>query len=213
MRIMALTSVDLLHWVEALQRIYAEKRDYLIQLDSAIGDADHGINMDRGFTAVLTELGKTKNFPDIGSFLKTVAMTLIKTVGGASGPLYGTLFLRASAICSGKMELESADVVKLFEEGLDGVVHRGNAQPLDKTMVDAWTPAVKAMKVALQNGASLEQIMKEGEAAAEEGMRNTIPLIARKGRASYLGERAIGHQDPGATSTFYMLREAARLWK
>jgi dihydroxyacetone kinase-like protein len=168
--------------------------------------------MDRGFTAVKAELEKTTP-ADITSVLKTVAMTLIKTVGGASGPLYGTLFLRASAACTGKPELQAADVVAMFEAGLDGIIQRGKAQLNDKTMVDAWVPALEAMKQALANGAELKAILQQGAAAAEQGMKNTIPLQAKKGRASYLGERSVGHQDPGATSSWLMLQQAAELWE
>jgi dihydroxyacetone kinase-like protein len=202
---------NLLAWIEALQKVYAENKEYLTQLDSAIGDADHGINMNRGFTAVQAELEKSTP-ADISSILKTVAMTLIRTVGGASGPLYGTFFLRASTTCAGKPELEAADVVAIFEAGLEGVMQRGKAQLEDKTMVDALTPALEAMKEALAGGAALKEVLAKGTAAAEAGMKNTIPLQAKKGRASYLGERSIGHQDPGATSSYLLLKAAAEIW-
>lgn len=202
---------DLIKWLDLLQQVYAENKAYLTELDSAIGDADHGINMDRGFTAVKAELAK--NPPaSISIALKTVGMTLVKTVGGASGPLYGTLFLRASVACEGKEALQAADVVALFEAGLEGILQRGKAVLEDKTMVDAWTPALAAMKAAGSNGSSLVLVLQQGLNAAETGMKNTIPLQARKGRASYLGERSIGHQDPGATSTYLMLKCAAQLW-
>lgn len=202
---------NLVAWIEALQQVYADNKQYLTQLDAAIGDADHGINMDRGFTAAKAELAKT-NPQDISATLKTVAMALIRTVGGAAGPLYGTFFMRASATCANKPELQAADVVALFEAGLEGVLQRGKAELNDKTMVDTLTPALNAMKDALANGADLKQILQQGTAAAEEGMKNTIPLQAKKGRASYLGERSIGHQDPGATSSYLMLKTAADTW-
>jgi dihydroxyacetone kinase-like protein len=202
---------NLLAWIEALQQVYSENRQYLTELDSAIGDADHGINMDRGFTAVGAELEKA-NPQDVSAVLKTVAMALIRTVGGAAGPLYGTFFLRASAVCANKAELEAADVVAMFEAGLEGVVQRGKAALNDKTMVDALSPALDAMKHRLENGAELSEILQQGAAAAEVGMKNTIPLQAKKGRASYLGERSIGHQDPGATSSYLMLKIAADVW-
>jgi dihydroxyacetone kinase-like protein len=202
---------NLLAWIDALTQIYAENRQYLTQLDSAIGDADHGINMDRGFQAVKAELEKT-NPSDLSAILKTVAMALIRTVGGAAGPLYGTFFMRASSACANKTELNAADVVALFEAGLEGVVQRGKAELNDKTMVDAQKPALEAMKQALANGADLKAILQKGSAAAEEGMKNTIPLQAKKGRASYLGERSIGHQDPGATSSYLMIKAAADHW-
>ncbi|MCB0167074.1 MAG: dihydroxyacetone kinase subunit L [Anaerolineae bacterium] len=208
---MAVSRDNLLAWIEALQQVYSENKEYLTKLDSAIGDADHGINMNRGFTAVKAEL--EKNPPDnISNALKTVAMTLIKTVGGASGPLYGTFFLRASSAVTGKETLEPADVVALFETGFSGIIQRGKAEVGDKTMVDAWTPAVAAMNEALTNGATVKEILEKGATAAEQGMQSTIPIQARKGRASYLGERSKGHQDPGATSTYLMLKQAAELW-
>jgi len=203
---------NLLAWIEALQKVYAENKEYLTQLDSAIGDADHGINMNRGFTAVQAELEKSTP-AEISDILKTVAMTLIRTVGGASGPLYGTFFLRASTTCTGKPELAAADVVALLEAGLEGVVQRGKAQLEDKTMVDALTPALDAMKEALAGGAAIKEILEKGTAAAEAGMKSTIPLQAKKGRASYLGERSIGHQDPGATSSYLLLKAAAEIWE
>ena len=202
---------NLLAWLEALQQVYAENKEYLTQLDSAIGDADHGINMNRGFTAVQAELEKSTP-ADISAILKTVAMTLIRTVGGASGPLYGTFFLRASTTCTDKAELDAAGVVAIFEAGLDGVIQRGKAQLEDKTMVDALTPALEAMKEALAGGEAIKDILAKGTAAAEAGMKSTIPLQAKKGRASYLGERSIGHQDPGATSSYLMLKAAAEIW-
>jgi dihydroxyacetone kinase-like protein len=203
---------NLLAWIKALQQVYAENKEYLTQLDSAIGDADHGINMNRGFTAVQAELEKSTP-AEISNILKTVAMTLIRTVGGASGPLYGTFFLRASTTCPDKPELEAADVVAIFEAGLAGVVQRGKAQLEDKTMVDALDPALNVMKEALAGGAALKDILAKGTAAAEAGMKSTIPLQAKKGRASYLGERSIGHQDPGATSSYLLLKAAAELWE
>ncbi len=208
---MAVNRDNLLAWIEALQRVYADNKEYLTKLDSAIGDADHGINMNRGFTAVKAELEKTDP-QDINAVLKVVAMALIRTVGGAAGPLYGTFFMRASAACAGKTELEPADVVALFEAGLDGVVQRGKAQLNDKTMVDALTPALEAMKQASANGDGLAAILQRGAAAAEDGMKKTIPLLAKKGRASYLGERSIGHQDPGATSSYLMIQTAVDVW-
>ena len=199
-------------WFEALQKTYAENKQYLTELDAAIGDADHGINMDRGFSAVKQELEKARP-QDITGILNTTAMSLIRNVGGASGPLYGTFFLRAATACKGKDTLDSADVVALFEAGLDGVLQRGKAELNDKTMVDALTPAVKAMKQMLETGAPLREILKQGVFSAEKGMKHTIGIIARKGRASYLGERSMGHQDPGATSSYLLLAAAAQVWE
>lgn len=209
---MAVGQDDLVAWIGRLQQVYAENKTYLTELDSAIGDADHGINMDRGFTAAKKALDENPPAAPDG-VLKTVAMTLIKTVGGASGPLYGTFFLRASTTCPGKEKLDAADLVKMFEVGVEGIILRGKAQLGDKTMIDAWFPALDAMKAALASGAGVNSILKQGATAAEKGMKGTIPLLAKKGRASYLGERSIGHQDPGATSTYLLLRAAADLWK
>jgi dihydroxyacetone kinase-like protein len=202
---------NLVTWIEGLQQVYAENKEYLTKLDAAIGDADHGINMNRGFTNAQAELEKT-NPEEISAVLKTVAMALIRTVGGAAGPLYGTFFMRASTTCANKETLEAADVVNLFEAGLGGVLQRGKADLNDKTMVDALQPALNAMKDALESGASLPEILQQATQAAEEGMKGTIPLQAKKGRASYLGERSIGHQDPGATSSYLMIKTAADLW-
>ncbi len=199
-------------WVVALQKTYAENKQYLTELDAAIGDADHGINMDRGFSAVIQELEKARP-QDISGILNTAAMSLIRHVGGASGPLYGTFFLRAATACKGKDALHPEDVVALFEAGLDGVLQRGKAELNDKTMVDALTPAVKAMKQMLDTGALLGEIVKQGAAAAEKGMKDTIGIIAKKGRASYLGQRSIGHQDPGATSSYLLLAAAAETFR
>ena len=202
---------DVLSWINALQKIYNDNKAYLTDLDSAIGDADHGINMDRGFTTVKAELEKTPP-QDISGVLKTVAMTLIRTVGGASGPLYGTFFLRASNACTGKTDLQASDLVALLEAGLEGIVQRGKAQLGDKTMVDALTPAISAMQQSLQGEADFTQILQQGVAAAKKGMEGTLPLQAKKGRASYLGERSIGHQDPGATSAYLLLKTALDVW-
>ena len=203
---------DLLSWIRALAATYQDHKEELTRLDAAIGDADHGINMDRGFKAVVAELEKSPT-QDIGTQLKTVAVTLIKTVGGAAGPLYGTFFLRAAAVCADKAELLPADVAELFASGLEGVRQRGKAQLNDKTMVDALSPALEAMNQAVKNGASLAQMLDQAVAAAQSGVHATIPLQARKGRASYLGERSIGHQDPGATSAYLMIKAAAETWR
>lgn len=202
---------DVLAWIRALQAIYAENKEYLTDLDSAIGDADHGINMDRGFTSVVAELDKSEP-PDIGGVLKSVAMVLIRKVGGAAGPLYGTFFLWAGAACAGKEALEPADIAGMLEGGLQGVLQRGKAALHDKTMVDALTPALNGMKQALTNGAGLREMLEQGVAAAEQGMKDTIPMLAKKGRASYLGERSIGHQDPGATSSYLMLDTMSKVF-
>jgi phosphoenolpyruvate---glycerone phosphotransferase subunit DhaL len=185
-----------------------ERRDELTELDSAIGDADHGINMDRGFSAVrakLTELDGT----DLGATAKAVGMTLISTVGGASGPLYGTFFLRLATAIGDRMALDPAELGAALRAGLEGVIHRGKATTDDKTMVDAMNPAVDAYEAAAGEGISAG--LEAAATAAAAGRDRITPLVARKGRASYLGERSANHQDPGATSTtilFESLRDA-----
>jgi len=188
-----------------------EKKDYLTDLDSAIGDADHGINMYRGFQAVLTKLPAVED-KDIGTILKTVGMALLSTVGGAAGPLYSTVFIQAGNKLKGKMELSLSDWAVALEAATSGVVNLGKAVLNDKTMVDALTPAVQALNDAVKQGLSMNEALKESANAAEKGMKATIPLVARKGRASYLGERSAGHQDPGATSSFLLLDTAVNVW-
>lgn len=199
------TTSSVLAWLRKLKDVYAENKSYLTDLDSAIGDADHGINMARGFAAVVDALEQQAP-ADIGAACKTTSMTLIKTVGGASGPLYGTFFLKGSMATTGKTELDAQGLLELLEAGVEGVLARGKAELEDKTMVDAWLPAIEAMKGAVTQG--LEPMLAAGVQAAEAGMKATIPLVARKGRASYLGERSKDHQDPGATSTHLMLKAA-----
>src|ERR1700694_611850 len=205
-----MTNEDVLHWLERTADVLRENRAYLTDLDSAIGDADHGTNMERGFSAVRDKFPSMASM-DISTQLRTVGTTLVSTVGGASGPLYGTAYLRAAGATSAKQELAPADVVVMLEAFLGGIVARGKAQTGEKTMVDALTPAVAAAKRALDQGATLAQITSQATAAAEEGMKATIPMLATKGRASYLGERSIGHQDPGATSSWLILRSLAEI--
>ena len=207
-------NVNLQHiveWLRGLQQVYAEKKEFLTDLDSAIGDADHGVNMDRGFTAAIQTLNQSPP-EDIAAAFKMVSTDLIRTVGGASGPLYGTFFLRASTVSKGKNELNADDVIAVFESGLEGVLQRGKAQVNDKTMVDVLSPVLQAMKDARQQGADMAAMLAQAVNAAEIGLKNTIPLQARKGRASYLGERSIGHQDPGATSSYLLIQKAAEIW-
>lgn len=189
-----------------------ENKTYLTELDSAIGDADHGINMNKGFKAVREKL-KTVEDKDCGTILKTVAMTLISTVGGASGPLYGTAFLKASSVINGKMEINSEDAIKIFEEGIKGIKARGKAQKGEKTMLDALIPAFEAFKESLNNGSTMLVAAEKAQAAAKDGVEYTKGIIATKGRASYLGERSKGHQDPGATSSYLMLKVVADVLK
>ncbi len=203
-----MTNEDNLRWLEHIADVLHENAAYLTQLDSPIGDADHGVNMDRGFKAVRDKFPSMAEM-DISTQLKTVGMTLVSTVGGASGPLYGTAFLRAGTAVAGKGELDTADIVAMLEAFLGGIVARGKANPGEKTMVDALTPAVNTAKQALAEGVTAKELAQRAAQAAEEGMKATVPLLATKGRASYLGERSIGHQDPGATSSWLILRSLA----
>ena len=196
------------HWIRGFAAVVAENKEYLTELDSAIGDADHGINMNRGFQAVLGKLDAGEA-ADIGALLKTVGMTLVSTVGGASGPLYGTLFLQMGTSAAGKSDLSGDDWAAALAAGVAGVQRRGKAELGDKTMIDALVPAVEAVRSALADGSTLDEALRRSAEAAREGMTATIPLVARKGRASYLGERSANHQDPGATSSWLLLRTAA----
>jgi dihydroxyacetone kinase-like protein len=199
------SQTQIVDWFEKIAKTIEENKDYLTELDAAIGDADHGINMDRGFKKAIAQLLQNRN-SDIGTLLKTIAMTLISSVGGASGPLYGTLFLRASSTVAGKQDLTAQDLANLLQAGKDGVIQRGKANLGDKTMLDALSPAVETYTTAIGQNRSLVDALREAISATEEGMKTTIPLVAKKGRASYLGERSAGHQDPGATSTYLILR-------
>lgn len=196
-------------WVSSSARVIAEHRVELITLDRAIGDGDHGENLDRGFSAVLAKLPEVADDATPGDVLKLVATTLISTVGGAAGPLFGTAYLKAAGAVAGATELDGAALVALLTAARDGIVLRGKAAVGEKTMIDAWTPAVDAASAALAEGKSEAEILRSAADAAERGAADTEPLVARKGRASYLGDRAIGHRDPGAQSTALLLRAAA----
>ncbi|ABU58133.1 dihydroxyacetone kinase subunit DhaL [Roseiflexus castenholzii] len=202
---------DVIAWLSAYSQLLADNREYLTQLDSSIGDADHGVNMDRGFKAVLGKLPTVAD-KDIGTILKSVGMTLVQTVGGASGPLYGTFFLQAGAATANKMELSLADWSVAVEGAINGLMARGKANVGDKTMVDALVPALHALKQAIADGIDDHEALRQSVAAAEQGMKNTIPLVAKKGRASYLAERSAGHQDPGATSSYLMFKAMMDAW-
>lgn len=197
-----------LDWVRRSAAVVAEHKAELSGLDRAIGDGDHGENLDRGFRAVMAKLdGTTPDSP--GATLKLVATTLISTVGGASGPLLGTAYLRAAQSAGDADELDAAAVVAVLTAARDGIVARGKAESGDKTMVDAWTPAVDAAARALADGGDVVSVLVAAAEAAEAGAEATVPMVARKGRASYLGERSAGHLDPGAQSSAYQLRAAA----
>jgi len=196
---------QILTWLKSSSEIYAEQKKYLTELDTAIGDADHGNNMNRGFSKVSAQLDSLAD-KDIGTILKTVAMTLISSIGGASGPLYGTFFLNASKTAEGKTELSVNDMQELLKEGVAGVKMRGKAEPEDKTMIDAFDPALKAYATAAENDETIQKCLEAAASAAEKGAEDTIPMIAKKGRASYMGERSKGHKDPGATSAAMLMR-------
>ena len=195
-------------WIELAAVDIAEQRDYLVDLDRAIGDGDHGENMDRGFKAAVEALGQAQP-ASVAEVLKTVAKTLMSTVGGAAGPLYGTAFLRASK-AAGDGDLDGAGVAAVIAGALDGIQARGKATTGEKTMVDAWTPALEAARAAAESGSDPAAVLEAAATAAEAGAAATEPMRATKGRASYLGERSIGHLDPGAVSTSHILRAAVR---
>ena len=195
-------------WIELSAADIAEQRDYLVDLDRAIGDGDHGENMDRGFKAAVEALGQAQP-ASVAEVLKTVAKTLMSTVGGAAGPLYGTAFLRASK-AAGDGELDGAGAAAVIAGALEGIQARGKATTGEKTMVDAWTPALEAARAAAESGSDAAAVFEAAATAAEAGAASTEPMRATKGRASYLGERSIGHLDPGAVSTSLILRAAAR---
>jgi dihydroxyacetone kinase-like protein len=203
---------DVVRWIRAFAAEVGTNKEQLTQLDSAIGDGDHGINMDRGMSAVLGKVDSAGQEKDIGALLKAVGMTLVSTVGGAGGPLYGTLFMQMGTALSGKDVIGPDDWTAAVDAAVSGVQARGKAEPGDKTMIDALIPGRDALKLALVGGASFEDALRRSADAAGQGMRDTIPLVAKKGRASYLGERSAGHQDPGATSSHLLLEAAAETW-
>ena len=201
---MTVTKDQIVQWLEKTAAVLSENKEYLTELDAAIGDADHGINMNRGFRKVMEKLPTVAD-KDIGNILKTTGMTLISSVGGAAGPLYGTFYLRSGMAVPAKEELGDDDLIKMLQAGVDGIVQRGRAVLEDKTMFDTWAPALEALKASLADGNDQVTAVRSAVVAGEQGMKDTIPLQARKGRASYLGERSIGHQDPGATSSYLIL--------
>ncbi len=205
------TAPEVASWIRAFAAVVGERKDELTKLDQAIGDADHGINMDRGMRAVIDKLDGGEP-GDVGALMKSVAMTLISKVGGASGPLYGTFFLQFGTAAGDATELSPEAWADCFDAAVAGVQSRGKAEPGDKTMLDALLPAGAALRAAVGEGAGLGAALARAAAAADEGVAATIPLVARKGRASYLGERSAGHQDPGATSSALLVGCAARTW-
>jgi dihydroxyacetone kinase-like protein len=200
-----------LAWINNYAQVIEQNNEMLTDLDREIGDADHGANMNRGFKAVAAKL-PTNGDKDIGAIMKMVGMTLLSTVGGAGGPLYSTIFMEAGKTIGPKMEMDLADWYAALQAAATGVANRGKALPNDKTMLDALYPAVDALKVAIEKQLPTAEALRLSAEAAHAGMLATIPLVARKGRASYLGERSANHQDPGATSTFLLIDTAAKAW-
>jgi dihydroxyacetone kinase-like protein len=190
--------------------VFNRERDFLTQLDTEIGDADHGLNMNRGFNKVVEKLPSVAD-KDIGFILKNTGMTLLSSVGGASGPLFGTFFIRAAQAANAKQSLDLVELHQVMQEGVEGVVMRGKAEPGDKTMCDVWWPVVESLGQSAQQNLSVAEALQRAADSAERAVESTITMQARKGRASYLGERSIGHQDPGATSVMLMMKTLAEV--
>jgi len=198
-------------WTRRFADLVAAERTHLTELDSAIGDADHGINMDRGMRAVCAKLDTTRP-ATTDELFKTVGMTLVSSVGGATGPLYGTFFLRLGAACGPRETISLDELVKAFRAGVEGLVARGRPELGDKTMFDSLHPALDALDAAVAAKQTAAAAFWSASQAAVRGRDATIPMVARKGRASYLGERSAGHQDPGATSSALLFEAAAAVF-
>ncbi|NLM05216.1 MAG: dihydroxyacetone kinase subunit L [Clostridiales bacterium] len=198
----------LINILSEMADVIKENRGLLTDLDQAIGDGDHGINLDRGFSALKESLDSLKD-KDCASILNSAAMVFISKVGGASGPLYGTAFMRAGKEIAGKENITGEDAINMFNAAIEGIMKRGKSDKGDKTMLDTLIPAFEAFKSAIENGDDFESISEKTLEAAKEGLEYTKTIAARKGRANYLGERSIGHQDPGATSSYLMLKVIA----
>ncbi|MEN4217838.1 MULTISPECIES: dihydroxyacetone kinase subunit DhaL [Serratia] len=207
---MALTKQQVVDWLMRCGEVFNRERDFLTQLDTEIGDADHGLNMNRGFNKVVEKLPSVAD-KDIGFILKNTGMTLLSSVGGASGPLFGTFFIRAAQAANAKQSLDLVELHQVMQEGVEGVVMRGKAEPGDKTMCDVWWPVVESLGQAAQQNLSVAEALQRAADSAERAVESTITMQARKGRASYLGERSIGHQDPGATSVMLMMKTLAEV--
>ncbi|HCR61105.1 MAG TPA: dihydroxyacetone kinase subunit L [Serratia liquefaciens] len=207
---MALTKQQVVDWLMRCGEVFTQQRDFLTRLDTEIGDADHGLNMNRGFNKVVEKLPSVAD-KDIGFILKNTGMTLLSSVGGASGPLFGTFFIRAAQAANAKQSLDLAELHQLMQEGVDGVVMRGKAEPGDKTMCDAWWSVVDSLGQSVEQQLSVAEALQRASERAEQAVESTITMQARKGRASYLGERSIGHQDPGATSVMLMMKTLAEV--
>ncbi|MBH2696177.1 dihydroxyacetone kinase subunit DhaL [Serratia nevei] len=207
---MALTKQQVVDWLMRCGEVFSRERDFLTRLDTEIGDADHGLNMNRGFNKVVEKLPSVAN-KDIGFILKNTGMTLLSSVGGASGPLFGTFFIRAAQAANAKQSLDLPELHQMMQEGVEGVVMRGKAEPGDKTMCDVWWPVVESLGQSAQQNLSVAEALQRAADSAERAVESTITMQARKGRASYLGERSIGHQDPGATSVMLMMKTLAEV--
>jgi len=205
---MSASMAEVKDWIHGFAGEVAENRQMLVRLDTAIGDGDHGTNLDRGMRKAVERLDGLEG-EDIGAALKAVGMALVSSVGGAAGPLYGTLFMQMGQAAAGRSELDLDAWSAALRSGLEGVRKRGKAERGEKTMVDALEPAIEALDAAAGEGAALPAALRRSAEAAQEGMRATTDMEARKGRASYLGSRSVGHQDPGATSTYLLLKTAA----
>lgn len=205
---MTLSKQQVLEWLLRCAEVFTRERDVLTQLDTEIGDGDHGLNMSRGFNKVVEKLPAVAD-QDIGTILKNAGMTLLSSVGGASGPLFGTFFIRAAQAANAKQSLDLAELQQVIQEGVAGVAMRGKAEPGDKTLCDVWWPVLESLGQSVQQQRGLPQALQQAAVRAEQAALATIPMQARKGRASYLGERSIGHQDPGATSVMLMMKTLA----
>ncbi len=202
---MQIEKQHIINWLELCAVSYEENQDFLTDLDRDTGDADHGLNMNRGFKKVKETLPKVEK-QNISTILKNTGMTLLSSVGGASGPLYGTLFIRTAASVGSRESLTFQELIDDLKSGVDGVISRGKAEQGDKTMCDVWLPVLNEMKTSLEGGTSPDHLLDEMVEVAEKSATSTIEMQAKKGRASYLGERSIGHQDPGATSSLLMIK-------
>jgi len=205
---MTLSKQQVVGWLLRCAEVFTRERDFLTQLDTDIGDGDHGLNMNRGFNKVVEKLPSVAD-QDIGSILKFTGMTLLSSVGGASGPLFGTFFIRAAQAANARQSLVLAELQQMIQQGVEGVVMRGKAEPGDKTLCDVWWPVVDSFGQSVQQQLGITQALQQAAMCAEQAVQATIPMQARKGRASYLGERSIGHQDPGATSVMLMIKALA----
>ncbi|MEH5011596.1 dihydroxyacetone kinase subunit DhaL [Phytobacter diazotrophicus] len=205
---MSLNRNQIVDWLYRCGEIFTKESDFLTGLDRAIGDADHGLNMHRGFSKVVEKLPAIAD-KDIGFILKNTGMVLLSNVGGASGPLFGTFFLRAAQATQAHQSLTLAELHQMIREGAEGVISRGKAEPGDKTMCDVWLPVAESLEQAIAQNLSIPAALDAASQVAEKAVQSTITMQARKGRASYLGERSIGHQDPGATSVMFMVQMLA----